>query len=157
MLKKAVFIFALLGPVAAIAANPAPAFNLPSARGQVNLQDYRGKVVYLDFWASWCVPCRHSFPWMNDMQKKYMSKGLVVVTINMDKKRTLANEFLKRFPASFVVAFDPEGKTAESYEVMGMPSSYIINRKGELVYSHVGFREKTASKIETQITNALAK
>ena len=157
MLKNAVLIVTLLGPVTGIAAKPAHDFALPSAKGQVTLQDYRGKVVYLDFWASWCVPCRHSFPWMNAMQKNYGTKGLEVVTINMDKKRALADKFLKKYPANFTVAFDPEGKSAENYGVMGMPSSYIINRKGEIVYSHVGFREKTASKIESQIAGALAK
>lgn len=157
MLKNVVLIVTLLAPVISLAAKPAHDFALPSDKGQVTLQAYRGKVVYLDFWASWCVPCRHSFPWMNAMQKKYGTKGLEVVTINMDKKRELADEFLKKFPANFTVAFDSEGKSAESYGVMGMPSSYIINRKGEIVYSHVGFREKTASKIEAQIANALAR
>ena len=157
MLKKTVLIVTLLGPVTGIAAKPAHDFSLPSAKGQVTLQDYRGKVVYLDFWASWCVPCRHSFPWMNAMQRKYGTKGLAVVTINMDKNRTLADKFLKKYPANFTVVFDPEGKSAESYGVMGMPSSYIINREGGIVYSHVGFREKTASKIESQIASALAK
>ncbi|MBE9516514.1 MAG: TlpA family protein disulfide reductase [Proteobacteria bacterium] len=145
----------MLASTASFAAKPAHNFTLPTSNGQIKLQDYRGKVVYLDFWASWCVPCRHSFPWMNDMQKKYKGKGLEVVTINMDKERALADKFLKKHPANFVVAYDPEGATAESYGVMGMPSSYIIDRKGNIIYQHIGFREKTKSKLEAHISSAL--
>ncbi len=139
------------------AGNMAADFNLPTASATVRLSQFKGKVVYLDFWASWCEPCKHSFPWMNEMQKKYRADGLEVVAINLDKKRELANKFLKEMPASFNVAFDPEGKTAESYNVMGMPSSYLINRKGEIVSRHIGFKQDKAAELEAQIVKALQK
>lgn len=148
-------LLALILSGTSYAGNKAPNFNLPAASGNIQLNQYKGKVVYLDFWASWCVPCRHSFPWMNDMQKKYKAGGLEVVTINLDKKRALADRFLKEIPANFTVAFDPEGITAESYNVMGMPSSYLINRNGDIVYRHIGFQQNKAAELEAQIVKAL--
>ncbi|MDH5633753.1 MAG: TlpA family protein disulfide reductase [Gammaproteobacteria bacterium] len=134
----------------------APEFNLPGVENTISLNQYRGKVVYLDFWASWCVPCRESFPWMNAMQNKYHDKGLAVVTVNLDKERALADKFLKEVPAAFVIGFDPEGSTAESYGLMGMPSSFIINRSGQIVYRHVGFRKENADKLEQELVKQLS-
>jgi cytochrome c biogenesis protein CcmG/thiol:disulfide interchange protein DsbE len=129
----------------------APAFQLPTGEGTVSLDKLQGKVVYLDFWASWCTPCRKSFPWMNAMQSKYKDKGFVVVAVNLDKSKNKAQEFLNEFDRSFVVAFDPEGKTAERYKVMGMPSSYLIDRNGQIHLSHIGFRESDTDKLENKI------
>lgn len=133
----------------------APAFQLPTDGETVSLEKLRGKVVYLDFWASWCSPCRKSFPWMNQIQSKYKDKGLVVLAVNLDKSKDKADSFLKEFDRNFVVAFDPEGKTAENYKVMGMPSSYLIDRNGQLQMSHIGFRESDTDKLETHIRELL--
>ena len=84
---------------------PAPAFDLPAAGAQkVRLADLKGRVVLVDFWASWCAPCKQSFPWMNEMQAKYGPKGLTIVGINVDKKREDADKFLTGTPAKFTVA-----------------------------------------------------
>ena len=84
------------------AGQPAPAFALPNAKGDTFvLERMRGKVVYVDFWASWCGPCRRSFPWMNEMQQKYGEQGLVIVGVNVDKKRSDADRFLAQLPATF--------------------------------------------------------
>ncbi len=89
----------------------APAFALPNAAGQnVDLDKLRGSVVYVDFWASWCGPCKRSFPWMNEMTRKYGPKGLTIVAINVDKKREDAEKFLKVAPAEFTVVYDPTAR-----------------------------------------------
>ncbi len=136
-------------------AHPAPDFTLPTSSGTATLHSLRGKVVLVDFWASWCTPCRASFPWMSRMLEKYGSQGLVIVAINVDKDRDKAKEFLEEHPAPFVVAFDPEGETAEAFNVQAMPSSFLIGPDGTIVYTHQGFRPDKAEAVERQIREAL--
>lgn len=106
----------------------------------LDLTRYRGKVVLLDFWASWCEPCRHSFPWLNAMQTKYADRGLVVIGVNVDRDRTAAERFLRDVPAQFQIVYDPAGALAARYDLPGMPVSYVIGPDGEIVARHVGFR-----------------
>lgn len=138
-------------------AEKAPDFNVPSAMGEISLGKLRGHVVYLDFWASWCVPCRKSFPWLNEMQVRYDKSGLKIIAINLDEERQLADSFLKKYPAKFTVGFDPKGKSASAYGLRGMPSSYLIDRKGQLLSSHIGFRSDDRAALEQKISQALAK
>jgi thiol-disulfide isomerase/thioredoxin len=135
----------------------APAFTLPGLQGEVTLGSLRGKAVLVDFWASWCGPCRQSFPWMNDLQKRYGDKGLAIVAVNLDKDRELASQFLAEVPAAFTVAFDPSGKTAESYKVKAMPTTFLVSPDGKLLLTHTGFDAKHASEFEAQIAEALPK
>ena len=121
-----------------------------------SFRDLRGKVVYLDFWASWCGPCRKSFPWMNAMQARYGSQDFVVVAVNVDKDAALAQRFLAEYPAKFTVAYDPDGSIAAMYQVKGMPSSYLIDREGKLRASHIGFREKDKPVLESRIESLVA-
>ena len=146
---------ALLFTTLAATAAPAPDFKLPTRNGQVSLADLKGKVVYLDFWASWCPPCRRSFPWMNDLQKRYGSQGLAVVAVNVDTKRAQAEHFLEETPASFTVAFDPAGSTAEAYDLKGMPTSFLIDRDGKVYKMHIGFRDKDTARLEQWIRSLL--
>src|SRR5882762_7140831 len=140
---------------AADAGQPAPAFALPTAKGDtVALDQLRGKVVYVDFWASWCGPCRQSFPWMKSLYERYADKGLVIVAINLDKDRDAAESFLEKYPAPFVVAFDPSGKTAKAFKVWGMPTSYIVGPTGAILATHPGFDPKHTALIESQIQQA---
>lgn len=132
-------------------AAPAPAFDLPGAR----LSDFRGKVVYLDFWASWCGPCKRSFPWMNQLQQRFGGEGLQVVAINVDEKRENAAAFLSKVPAQFTVAYDPAGAIAKAYGIKGMPSSALIGRDGQLLWLHTGFNDADRGKLEERIRNAL--
>lgn len=136
---------------------PAPTFELPTPTGTVTLDGLRTKVVLVDFWASWCGPCRQSFPWMSTMSERYGDKGLVVVAINLDKDRELAQGFLRQFSPPFIIAFDPQGKTAEAYKVPAMPSSYLVSRSGRVVYSHAGFSLRDADTIEKQIKEEIEK
>lgn len=138
-------------------AGPAPAFSLKGDNGSVSLKKYRGKVVYLDFWASWCVPCRKSFPWMNEMQKKYHAKGFEVIGINLDESQGDAKNFLKQIPAHFTVAYDPNGVTPGKYHVEVMPTSFLIDRKGNLVKTHRGFKKSKADDVEAEIQGLIGK
>jgi cytochrome c biogenesis protein CcmG/thiol:disulfide interchange protein DsbE len=138
-------------------AHVAPAFTLPGLQGEVTLESLRGKAVLVDFWASWCGPCRQSFPWMNGLQKRYGDKGLAIVAVNLDKDRELASQFLAEVPAAFTVAFDPSGKTAESYRVKALPTTFLVSPDGKLLLTHTGFDAKHASEFEAQIAEALPK
>lgn len=136
--------------------SPAPTFMLPTRSGMITPADLKGKVIYLDFWASWCFPCRKSFPWLNEIQDKYKDQGLVVLGINLDKDRELADKFLQAVPANFIIAFDPEGESASSFKVKGMPSSYLIDRHGNLRARHTGFREDDRNNLEQAVAELLS-
>ena len=129
----------------------APGFSLPGQNRTIQLSDYKGKVVYLDFWASWCEPCKRSFPWMNELQSLYGEDGFEIIAVNLDTSRKDAEEFLKQMPAKFDVAFDKSGKTAEAYNLKAMPSSFLIDRKGRLVHKSLGYRVQEKKIVEQKI------
>ncbi len=132
-------------------AQDAPLFELPGDNKTISLQKLKGKVVYLDFWASWCVPCRKSFPWMNDMHSRYESKDFAIVAVNLDASKSDALKFLKNLPVKFDIAYDPDGTVASKYKLKVMPSSYLIDRSGTLVFAHKGYREGDSNGIEKKI------
>jgi thiol-disulfide isomerase/thioredoxin len=115
-----------------------------------------GKVVWVDFWASWCVPCRRSFPWMNEMHRKYSAQGLQIVAVNLDMARALADGFLATTPAEFAIRFDPEGKVAKQFDVQAMPSSFVLDASGNVVAKHFGFKLADTDEYERQIQAALS-
>jgi cytochrome c biogenesis protein CcmG/thiol:disulfide interchange protein DsbE len=132
---------------------------LASARAAApvaELGPIEGKVVWVDFWASWCVPCRRSFPWMNTMHDKYAQQGLQIVAVNVDKERALADGFLAETPARFAVRYDAEAKLAKQFEVQAMPSSYLLDASGNVIATHFGFKLADAAEYEEQIKAALA-
>jgi thiol-disulfide isomerase/thioredoxin len=135
----------------------APAIDLPTDTGRIKPADLAGKVVYVDFFASWCGPCKLSFPWLKAMQEEYAAKGLVVVAINVDKDRADAVQFVAHYSPTFLVGYDPRGKTADAFNVQGMPSSFLVSPTGTILYSHVGFDMKDAAKIQAQIEKALTR
>jgi len=120
------------------------------------LGELKGKVVLVDFWASWCVPCRHSFPWMNEMQKKYGAQGLQIIGVNLDDDKKAADKFLRETPASFTLKFDPVGTLARKFDVQTMPSSYLLDASGNVIAKHFGFKLTEADAYEAQIKKALA-
>ena len=131
---------------------PAPALALPTASGEtVSLEQLRGKVVYVDFWASWCGPCRKSFPWMAEMQKKYGPTGFTVVAVNVDKKRPDAERFLQTTPAKFTVVYDPVGTAPSAWNVKAMPTSYVIDAKGNVAMVESGFKDENVPELENRI------
>ena len=156
-ISSALFALLLLSHNSLAEFNQAPDFNLPGIGSSVKLAELKGKVVYLDFWASWCEPCKESFPWLHDIKQMYADKGFEVVAVNLDKDRKLADEFLKVMDVNFVLAFDENGESAKKYKLKGMPSSYLIGRDGMLYASHIGFKEKDKKKLEQAIKELLAK
>lgn len=141
---------------AATPGQPAPEFSLAGRNGTVDLARLRGQFVYVDFWASWCGPCKRSFPWMNGLQQRFGRSGLQVVAVNVDTARADADRFLATTPASFTVAFDPTGATPRSYAIKGMPSSVLVDPGGNVVFQHAGFNEGAAQELEQKIAQALA-
>ena len=116
-----------------------------------------GKVVLVDFWASWCEPCRHSFPWMNDMQKKYAHDGLVIVAVNVDNDRAAARRFLDENPTELEIRYDDDRSLARRFEVVAMPSSFLLDEHGEVVERHLGFKVLKQDEYEAAIKAALGK
>jgi thiol-disulfide isomerase/thioredoxin len=154
---------ALLSIIASLAwsAGPgdtAPALVLPDAAGRtIDLATYRGQVVYVDFWASWCAPCRRSFPWMNALKARHEGQGLVIIGVNVDKRRADAERFLRDVPASFAIAFDPQGVAPAAFDVKGMPTSYVIDRRGVVAAVEEGFHDERAAALEARIRALLEK
>jgi len=120
------------------------------------LNGLHGRVVYLDFWASWCAPCRQSFPWMNELQKRYADRGLTIIAVNLDRERADADRFLHKLSPDFQVRFDPAGELAQQFAVHGMPTSVILDRSGKPRFTHIGFRSGDAPQYEQQIQQLLA-
>lgn len=120
-----------------------------------SLSQYSGKVIYLDFWASWCKPCQKSFPWMNKLHAKYPADKFQVVTINLDQQSEDMHDFLKKVPADFDIYHDPDGQIAEKFELQGMPTSYLINAQGKVAKKHVGFYTKKIPSYEQEIEDLL--
>jgi cytochrome c biogenesis protein CcmG, thiol:disulfide interchange protein DsbE len=121
------------------------------------LEPIEGRVVWVDFWASWCVPCRRSFPWLNTMQRKYGAAGFQIIAVNLDKDRALADGFLAEVPAEFSLRFDPAGALAKQFGVQTMPSSFLMDANGIVITSHFGFRSSEAGEYEDSIKAALEK
>jgi len=127
-----------------------------SADGSLDLTQYQGKVVVLDFWASWCAPCRRSFPWWNKMHAKYADEGLVIIGVNLDNDPDSALAFLEEYPADFNIYYDTNKDLAKKFGVQTMPSSYIVGRDGEIYAKHFGFEVKQQDEYEAVIVNALS-
>jgi cytochrome c biogenesis protein CcmG, thiol:disulfide interchange protein DsbE len=119
-----------------------------SAAETLDLTRHRGRVVIVDFWASWCKPCRQSIPWLNAMRARYGANGLTIIGVNVDAERRDADRFLRDVPIEFEVVFDPQGDLAREFKVKAMPMSYVFDRSGRMVDTHLGFRD--AKKVEKE-------
>ena len=153
LLAVAAVLLAALGSASATS-TAAPA-TLESVPEWPLLDRYAGKVVLVDFWASWCAPCLRSFPWMNELQRRHGEAGLVIVAVNLDQERALADDFLKKTPANFRLEFDAGGDIARQFGVQAMPTSFLIDRSGKVRVRHAGFRDKQRAERERQIENLL--
>jgi thiol-disulfide isomerase/thioredoxin len=122
----------------------------------LDLAALRGRVVYLDFWASWCAPCRQSFPWMQAMKNTYEPQGLSVIAVSLDHDRADAERFLRKFHPDFEVRFDPQGLLAEQFKVAGMPTSVVIDRHGVMRFSHIGFQPADERAFANELQRLLA-
>ena len=127
-----------------------PGKSLP-ALGLAEVQSAPGQFVYIDYWASWCGPCRQSFPWMNALQAKLGPKGLKVVAVNVDVRRADADKFLVHTPAQFTVAYDPQGLSAKTLAIKTMPTSMLVSPEGKVLFVHSGFRTEETGQLEAKI------
>jgi len=125
------------------------------ADDELDLAAFEGQVVVLDFWASWCVPCRRSFPWWNTMQAKYADQGLVIIGVNLDNDLDSAAAFLEEYPAEFRIHYDKQKELAKRYGVQAMPSSYVLGRDGEIFKKHFGFKVRQQDEFEALLVSAL--
>jgi peroxiredoxin len=155
------FVFVLLTALAAGAlesGSRAPEIELSDLDGKVvKLGDLKGKVVLVDFWASWCAPCREELPVLEALHKKYAADGLVIVGVNADSERDNMTKFLRRTRLSFRVVHDAERKVAGRYGPSKMPSSYLVDRSGLVRYVHAGYKASDADQLESEIKSLLAK
>jgi len=145
-------------PVLAREAAPAhaPHFRLAGRSGVVDSDSLGAKAVLVDFWASWCVPCRRSFPWLARVDSTYRARGLAVVAVSVDKERAPADAFLSKYATPFTIAFDPDGETAEAFKVKGMPTTFLLGPDGAVLATHSGFDDNSAAAFEARIERMLA-
>jgi peroxiredoxin len=137
-------VAALAFAVPALAASvggPAPPFDLASQAGKnVSLDQYKGQVVMLNFWASWCGPCRQEMPLLEGIYKKYNKLGFTMLGVNVEPDSNAAIDWLKQTPVSFPILFDKDSKVSKLYDVTGMPSTVIIDRTGKVRMLHHGYK-----------------
>jgi thiol-disulfide isomerase/thioredoxin len=135
----------------------APSFTLPTldGSGQLSLADYKGKVVFIDFWASWCPPCRKSLPLIDKMREELPREKFEVIAINVDEDSEDGLGFLQQVPVSYPVGADVEGAVPSKYGVMGMPTSLLIDESGVVRYIHEGFAESDMQTIRNVVKTLL--
>ena len=135
------------------AGDRAPAFAAPSlgGEGMVELGKYRGKVVYLDFWASWCGPCLVAIPEIERMRSEFPEDQFQIIAINLDQAEKKALRFLEKNPIGYPSASDPKGRLPEKFGVDTMPTSYLIDRDGVIRYVHRGFSRGDGSRLREEI------
>jgi thiol-disulfide isomerase/thioredoxin len=138
--------------------DPAPTFKAPrlDGSGQLALADLHGKVVLVDFWASWCGPCQKSMPQLDQMQKEFPADRFVMVGVNVDKDLSAAKKALEKRPVSYLIASDPAGSLPARYGLETMPTAYLIDGNGAVRYVHRGFRDGDIDKLREEIQKLLA-
>ncbi len=130
----------------------------PSAHGAaaLDLSPYSGRVVYVDFWASWCAPCKASLPWLQTLEDQYKDQGLTILLVNVDRDRAAAEAMLEKEAITLPVTWDPDGKIAQAYALEGMPSSFVYGRDGTLRDRHLGFDPRRTDDLERSVVALLA-
>jgi thiol-disulfide isomerase/thioredoxin len=142
----------LRAPVRGTETLPIPTVPLHKADGSiVHLSDYAGKVVLVDFWASWCVPCKASFPALDSLYQRNRSRGLEVLAVNVDEQRKAAEAFLAARPHEMPVIFDPKGEAATAFRIRAMPSSVLIDRSSQIRFTHAGYSTEVLSSYQREI------
>jgi peroxiredoxin len=150
-------VVVLATPAAALAIEAgarAPSFSaerLGGAGAVVTLAQHRGQVLYVDFWASWCVPCRASMPALDALFRRHRERGFAVIGVNKDVSAADAERFLRRVPVSFALVSDTADALARQFEVKAMPSGYLVDRKGIVRHVHRGFSDETAAALAREI------
>jgi cytochrome c biogenesis protein CcmG/thiol:disulfide interchange protein DsbE len=144
------------GWLAAATPRLAPDVTLQSADGaRVQLATYKGKVVLVDFWASWCPPCKTSFPALDLLYREYQPRGVEVLAVNLDERRRDADAFLGDHPYRLTVLFDPKGASPLAFGVKGMPSSFLIDKAGNVRFTHMGYSGNVDESYRREIAQLL--
>ena len=135
-----------------LAGAPAPAFQLNSNTGKpVSLADLKGQIVLVNFWASWCGPCRQEMPILEQLNHQYRNKGVTLIGVNVEPDSAAATAWLKATPVTFPILFDVDSKVSKLYEVQGMPNTVILDRKGIVRYIHRGYSPGAENEYLDQI------
>ena len=151
---SASLMLALPASGAGPASGPAPQFTLDARSGsKISLSQYKGQVVMLNFWASWCAPCREEMPLLENIYKKYSKMGFTLIGVNVEPDSKAAEGFLKETPVSFPVIYDKESTVSKAYDVSGMPSTVIIDRKGDIRVLHRGYKPGDENEYLDSIRN----
>ncbi len=129
---------------------------LTESGDKLNLSAYQGKVVLIDFWATWCPPCQKSMPFFNELHKQHLKDNFELVAINVDEDSDAAKEFLKTHPVTYKIAFDPSGTCPGIFDVKAMPSSYLVDKTGKIRQIHLGFRDEDKAVLSEHIATLLA-
>ena len=154
------FLFLMTSQATALGVGDrAPDFAAPSldGEGRVELSDYRGKVVYLDFWASWCAPCLKAIPEIEKIRSELPADAFQVVAVNLDQKKKKALRFLEKHPIGYPSASDPKGRLPDQFGLETMPTSYLIDAEGVIRYVHPGFKRGDGRKLRREIRALLEK
>jgi peroxiredoxin len=139
-------LFEAMG-MAKLPGKPATDFTLPDLDGkQVSLHQYRGKMVFLNFWATWCIPCREEMPAMEHLHQTFQSQGLAVLAVNLKERPEQVKAFFDQHRLSFTALLDTSGSVFRDYQVMGLPTTYLISREGTLLARGVGARDWTRAE-----------
>ena len=140
------------GIAAAFEQAAAPDFTLKSTDGRnLRLSEYRGEVVLINFWASWCGPCRQEMPQLDALHRKYQSLGFTVFGVNVEQDRKMADKVLRDAPVTFPILFDDHNQVSELYEVDAMPVTVLVGRNGEIRFMHRGYKPGYEQEYEQQL------
>ena len=165
MTRRVAVLRAAVAALAWLAATPAlalkvgdalPALSAPARDGTpLTLAQFRGKILYVDFWASWCAPCQEEMPALDMLYRRYRERGLVVLGVNVDTDRRLAQRMLDKFAPSFPIAFDPQGEWPEAFALPAMPTGYLVDAKGVVRFIKSGYRPAELPQLEAAIQAVL--
>lgn len=144
------------GALAALAGGEAPDFTLQSRAGEaVSLAGLRGQVVLVNFWATWCAPCRQEMPLLDAIYRRYEPMGFTLLGVNVEPDSRLSERFLRDTPVTFPILFDPEERVSKLYSVAAMPSTVIVDRKGMVRYIHHGYKPGDENKYQDSVRSLI--
>lgn len=135
---------------------PAPDFTLKSRGGEnIKLSELRGEVVMINFWASWCGPCRQEMPALNELYQRYNPLGFTILGVNVEQDPRKAEALLREIPVDFPILFDTENQVTELYKVVAMPSTVLVDRNGQVRFVHKGYKPGYEEKYQEQVRSLI--